>query len=340
MFPKASTDHEEISHLAFSLMNHTREREGDFRHMFSRLLGTTELSKRKLADMKVAVKAKRDDLIMMDNLIRLKERELEDLQTEVNTARSGKLKQSPASVTKIYNPCKPTSLSQTASQPDNASGQTAPRTIDEWSTLKTTTLAEIKVNKTSPKLFPPAPTSLHLKPLASLMNKQHLPRSNILNNFPTREKSASPVLKPVNKKVPAANKRSLAISQLEVQVEEQPREKSLKPNRRGSKVELFLNKKSVVKGKELNKVENMARRESGLSGNGDRQIQAVEVFRSASETCDENVQNQPTPAKMRVGLTKKFKGKLHDLMVVNSNRYVLSVPSLVSIKTEAAIKNV
>jgi len=321
-------------------MNHTKEREGDFRHMFGRLLGTTELSKRKLADMKVAVKAKRDDLIMMDNLIRLKEREVDDLQTEVNSARSGKRKQAPASVTETNGPCKPTSLSQTASQPDMASGQTAPRTLDECSTLKASTLAEIKVNKTSPKLFPSAPTSLHLKPLASLMNKQHLPRSDILNNIPTWEKSTSPVLKPVNKNVPAANKRSLAISQVEVKVEEQRREKSLKPNRRGSVVELPLNKRPVVKGKELNKDENVARRESGLSGNGDCQIQAVQVFRSAPETCDENVQNPPTPAKMRVGLTKNFKGKLHDLMVVNSNRYVLSVPSLVSIKKEVATKNI
>ena len=149
--------------------------------------------------MKVAVKAKRDDLIMMDNLIRLKEREVEDLQTEVNSARSGKLKQSPASVTET---CKPTRLSQTASQPDMALGQTAPRTLDECSTLSTTTMSEIKVNQTSQKLFPPAPTSLHLKPLAALMNKQHLPRSDVLNNFPRREKSTSPVFKPVNKKVP------------------------------------------------------------------------------------------------------------------------------------------
>jgi len=320
-------------------MNHTREREGDFRHMFGRLLGTTELSKRKLADMKVAVKAKRDDLIMMDNLIRLKEREVEDLQTEVNSARAGKQKQLPPSVTEIKSPCKPTSLSQTASQPDMALGQTAPRTLDECSTLSTTTMSEIKVNKTSQKLFPPAPTSLHLKPLAALMNKQHLPRSDVLNNFPRREKSTSPVLKPVNKKVPAATKRSLAISQVEVQVEEQPREKSLKPNRRDPVVELSL-KRPVVKEKEFNKVVTMANRESGLSGNGDCQFKAVQVFRSTPETCDENVQNQPTPAKMRVGLTKNFKGKLHDLMVVNSNRYVLSLPSLVSIKKEVATENI
>ena len=246
-------------------MNHTMEREGHFRHMFGRLLGTTELSKRKLADMKVAVKAKRDDLIMMGNLIRLKEREVEDLQTEVNSARAGKQKQLPPSVTEIKSPCKPTSLSQTASQPDMASGQTAPRTLDECSTLSTTTMSEIKVNKTSQKLFPPAPTSLHLKPLAALMNKQHLPRSDVLNNFPRREKSTSPVLKPVNKKVPAATKRSLAISQIEVQVEEQPREKSLKPNRRDPVVELSL-KRPVVKEKEFNKVVTMANRESGLSG--------------------------------------------------------------------------
>ena len=258
-------DHGEISHLASFLMNHTMEREADFRHMFGRLLGTTELSKRKLADMKVAVKAKRDDLIMMDNLIRLKEREVEDLQTEVNSARAGKQKQLPPSVTEIKSPCKPTSLSQTASQPDMALGQTAPRTLDECSTLSTTTMSEIKVNKTSQKLFPPAPTSLHLKPLASLMNKQHLPRSDVLNNFPRREKSTSPVLKPVNKKVPAATKRSLAISQIEVQVEEQPREKSLKPNRRDPVVELSL-KRPVVKEKEFNKVVTMANRESGLSG--------------------------------------------------------------------------
>ena len=246
-------------------MNHTMEREGHFRHMFGRLLGTTELSKRKLADMKVAVKAKRDDLIMMGNLIRLKEREVDDLQTEVNSARAGKQKQLPPSVTEIKSPCKPTSLSQTASQPDMALGQTAPRTLDECSTLSTTTMSEIKVNKTSQKLFPPAPTSLHLKPLASLMNKQHLPRSDVLNNFPRREKSTSPVLKPVNKKVPAATKRSLAISQIEVQIEEQPREKSLKPNRRDPVVELSL-KRPVVKEKEFNKVVTMANRESGLSG--------------------------------------------------------------------------
>ena len=29
----------------------------------------------------------------------------------------------------------------------------------------------------------------------------------------------------------------------------------------------------------------------------------------------------PQPAKMRVGLTKNFKGKLHDLMIVNSIRF-------------------
>merc|ERR1719192_506239 len=130
-------------------MNHTKEREGDFRHMFGRLLGTTESSKRKLADMKMAVKAKRDDLIMMDNLIKLKEREVEDLQTEVNSARSGKRKQSPASVTEINSPCKATSLSQTISQPDKASGQTAPVTLDECST----TMTGIKDNNTSQKLF-------------------------------------------------------------------------------------------------------------------------------------------------------------------------------------------
>merc|ERR1712013_694699 len=113
------------------------------------------------------------------------------------------------------------------------------------------------------------------------------------------------VLKPANKKVPAAFKRSLAISQVEVQVDEQPREKSLKPNGRDPVVELSLNKRSVVTEKEFNKVETMAKRESGLSGNGDCQFQAVQVFRSTPETCDENVQNQPT---MRVGLTKNFKG--------------------------------
>ena len=79
---------------------------------------------------------------------------------------------------------------------------------------------------------------------------------------------------------------------------------------------------------------------------------------------------------MRVGLTKNFKGKLHDLMVVNRfatftkielehqkcnvvhtcrfyrfkkklhqivltlSRYALSVPSLVSIKKEVANKNI
>jgi len=329
-------DYDEISHLASSLMNHTREREGDFCHIFGPLLGTVELSRRKLADMKVAVKAKRDDLIMMDNLIKLKEREVEDLQTVVNSARSGKRKQSPASVTEINSPCKPTSLSQTASQPDMASAQTAPRTLDEYSTLSATTLAEIKVNKNSKKLFPTAPTPVHLKPVVSLMNKQHLPRSNILNNLPTREKSTSPVSKPVNKEVPAATKRSPAISQVEVQVEGQPREKSLKPNRRGSIVELCLNKRSVVTEEEFIKVENVARRESGPSGNGDCQFQAVQELRSAPETCDENVQNQPKPIKMRVGLTKNFKGKLHDLMVVYSN----SVPSLESIKKEVATKNI
>jgi len=312
-------------------MNHTREREVDFCHMFGPLLGTVELSRGKLADMKVAVKAKRDDLIMMDNLIKLKEREVEDLQTEVNSARSGKRKQSPESVTEINSPCKPTSLSQTASQPDMASAQTAPRTLDECSTL-----AEIKVNKTSKKSFPSAPTSVHLKPVVSLMNKQHLPRSNILNNLPTREKSTSPVSKPVNKEVPAATKRSPAISQVEVQVEGQPREKSLKPNRRGSTVELCLNKRSVVSEEEFIKVENVARKESGPSGNGDCQFQAVQGLRSAPDTCDENVQNQPKPIKMRVGLTKNFKGKLHDLMVVYSNR----VPSLESIKKEVATKNI
>ena len=61
-------------------------------------------------------------------------------------------------------------------------------------------------------------------------------------------------------------KRSLADSKVEVQVEEQPREKSFKPNRRGSIVELSLNKRSDVKGKQLIKVENVARREPGLSG--------------------------------------------------------------------------
>ena len=129
-------DHDEISHLASSLLNHTREREEEFSYLFGRLLGTVELSKRKLADMKVAVKAKRDDLIMMDNLIKLKEREVEDLQIEVNSVRSGKGKQSPASVTEINSPCKPTSLSQTASQPEMASAQSAPRTLDERRTIE------------------------------------------------------------------------------------------------------------------------------------------------------------------------------------------------------------
>jgi len=315
-------------------MNHTRERERDFCYNFAPLLETVELRKQKLADMKGAVKAKRDDLIMMDNLIKLKEREVEDLQTEVNSARSGKLKQLPASVTKINSPCKATSLS--ASQPDMASAQTAPRTLDECSILSATTLAEIRVKKTSQKLFPSAPTSLHLKPVASLKNKQHLPRSNILNKLSTREKSTSPVLKPVNKEAPAANKRSPAISQNDVQVEGQPREKSLKPNRRGSIVELSLNKRSVVTEEELIEVENVDRRESGPSGNGDFQFQAVQVLGSAPKTCVENVQNQPKPIKMRVGLSKNFKGKLHDLMIVYSS----SVPSLESIKKEVVTKNI
>merc|ERR1719209_2679357 len=111
----------------------------------------------------------------------------------------------------------------------SGSGAIAPRTLDECSTSSATTMAEIKVNKTSQKLFPPAPTSLHLKPLASLMNKQHLPRTDIRNNFPTREKSTSPLFKPVNEKVPAVTKRLLAISKVEVQVEEQQREKSTSP---------------------------------------------------------------------------------------------------------------
>ena len=156
MFPKGFTPITPRSATSALLMNHTWEREEDFCYMFGRLLGTVELSERKLAEIKVAVKAKRDDLIMMDNLIKLKEREVEDLQTEVNSARSGKGKQSPASVTKINSPCKPTSFSQTASQPEMASAQGAPRTLDECSTLSAITSAEIKVNNASEKLFPPA----------------------------------------------------------------------------------------------------------------------------------------------------------------------------------------
>ena len=70
-------------YLANYLQKLIDEREGEFRCSFGNLVETVERKKRENAEREGVIKFKRDSMVMLDNLIKMQEKEVENLETLV-----------------------------------------------------------------------------------------------------------------------------------------------------------------------------------------------------------------------------------------------------------------
>ena len=76
-------------YLASSLLRVLDEREEEFHYRYGQVMEPWECLKRDTNKMEEAIKFKRDDLVMMENLIKLKEIDVENLEALVSAAQAG-----------------------------------------------------------------------------------------------------------------------------------------------------------------------------------------------------------------------------------------------------------
>ena len=83
--------------MASSLLKLLEERKEEFHYSFGHLMNSVERLKRENSEREGVIKFKRDSVVMLDNLIRLQEKEVENLETLVSTAKTGGRKYLPIS---------------------------------------------------------------------------------------------------------------------------------------------------------------------------------------------------------------------------------------------------
>jgi len=286
-------------YLASSLLRVLDERKEEFHCSFGQLMDSLERLKRDTNNREGVIKSKRDNIVMLENLIKMKEKEVENLETLVSTAKTGGRKDHimPSVMEPNGNrrlPSAPTSLSlrqffSLSSATSNASSSVSDRRM---------------------------PTS---------------PVSNVFPSVQSDERKVSGAKGFPAKKIARAGK--------EVLIADAPGKKTVKDDKEipgpggltvkevakvGRRVLIadVTGKKTVKYEKDIPgpgglPVKKVAEAEKKDSGAGDVPVRKIPKV-VASEPREHHMKRLPvsTPFKGRVGLIKTFKGKLHDVVIV------------------------
>jgi len=272
-----------LTDLASSVLKLIDERKEEFHYSFGHLVAAVERLKSENAKREGVIKLKRDSMVMLDNLIRMQEKDLENLVTSVNTAKAGGQKELPMPASEVDGTC-------TQNSPVSP-----PRVISQLDTTSRFA-AHILPSPMEPygiHQLPCAPTSLSSRPVETLSAKSHLALPYESSCVPDRgvygavDMSAMKVAKVEKKATEAGDTKKM----LQVGAGDVPAWSA-----------------GEVAVKKMTKAVSSDPKE--------RHTNCVPVS---------------TPFKGRVGLTKNFKGKLHDVMIVNSKkRPSSSSPALLS----------
>jgi len=293
--------------VASSLLKLLEERKEEFHYSFGHLMNSVERLKRENSEREGVIKFKRDSMVMLDNLIRLQEKEVENLETLVSTAKTGGRKYLPISEVDVG--C--TQYSTAVSPPKCFKQPNGDRSLRFAAHIMPSAM-----EPNEDQQLPSAPKSLSLRPFYTLSAINNDSSSVSDRRMPTSPASNVP---PSERKVSGAEGLPMKKVGREVSIADVPGKKIVKDERRISGAGGLTAKK-------------VAKAESQVSGAGDVPVKKTPKA-VASEPREPHTKRLPvsTPFKGRVGLTKNFKGKLHDVMIVE--RPSFSSPALLSMRS-------
>jgi len=279
--------------LASSLLKLLDEKEEEFHHTFGHLEAAVERLKRDNAKREEVIKFKRDNMVMLDNLIRMQEKDVENLKTLVSNAKAGGRKELPLPVSEADLAC---TQNSTVSPPKVSSRP-------DMTPRFAANILPLPIVSNGSHQLPCAPTSLSLRPFHTLSAQSRSVVSNESNSVPDRGVSRTGDM-PARK-----------VAKVEKKASGEDAKKMTKvgagdiPAWKMAKVDRQVSRAGEVPVKKVAKV-------VGLKPEDDHTLSTVSMV--------------STPFKGRVGLTKNFKGKLHNVMIVNSKRPSSSSPALLS----------
>jgi len=283
-----------LTDLASSMLKLIDEGKEQFHYSFGHLVKDVERLKSENAKRDGVIKFKRDSMVMLDNLIRMQEKDLENLVTLVNTANAGGQKESPMPASEVDGNCTQNSTvspPKVLSQPDMT-----PRLAAR--------ILPLPMMPRDGLQLPCALPFLSLRPLETLSAKSCLAVSNRSSSVPDRGVSE------------VGNVPAMKVAKIDMKASEARDSKKMAnvgagdiPARTRSKVDSQVSSAGEVAEKKMSK--------AASSDSMEHRTNCVPVS---------------TPFKGRVGLTKNFKGKLHDVMIVGSKkRPSSSSPALLSV---------
>jgi len=283
-----------LTDLASSVLKLIDVRKDEFHHSFGHLVTAVERLKSENAKREGVIKFKRDSMVMLDNLIRMQEKDLENLVALVNIAKAGGQKELPMPASEVDGNCTQSSTvspPKVFSQPDKA-----PRLAAH--------ILPLPMMPRDGLQLPSALPFLSLRPLETLSAQSHLAVSNGSSSVPDRGVSAVG-------DVPAMN-----VAKIERKASEARDSKKMA---------------NVVAGDILARTRSKVDSQVSSAGKVAEKKMSKAVI-SDSKEHRTNCVPVSTPFNGRVGLTKNFKGKLHDVMIVSSKkRPSSSSPALLSI---------
>jgi len=170
-------------YLASSLQKLLSERKEEFHYSFGKLEDSVERLKRDNSEREGVIKFKRDSMVMLDNLIRMQEKEVENLETLVSTAKTGGRKYLP--ISEVDGAC---TQNSTAVSPPKCFKQ--PNRSLSFAAHSMPSAME----PNDGQQLPSAPTSLSLRPFHTLsaisndsssVSDRRMPTSPVSNDFPS-----------------------------------------------------------------------------------------------------------------------------------------------------------
>ena len=159
--------------LASSLMNLLDEREEEFHYTFGHLMKSVERLRRENAKKEGVIKFKRDSMVMLDNLIRMEEKDVEKLKTLVSTAKADGQKALPMPVSEADLAC----TQNTAVSPPKVFSR--PNMTPKFAANIPSPLPRMLNGSHQLQC---APTSLSLRPFHTLSAQSHLAMSHESNS--------------------------------------------------------------------------------------------------------------------------------------------------------------
>ena len=270
-------------YLASSLLQLIEEREEEFHSRFGHLMGHVQKLKRENDKNKEKIKTKRDDVIMLGNLIRMQEKVVENLKTSIRTERANGWTELPKSVSEDDEPC----IQNNAVNPPKVFLQ--PDRVPKFAKQATTS--------NYVQQLPNRPTTLTLKPIFSLTAQPHSTTSKDSKRMPEpdRRMPAGPVSIDATNVQPDVRRASTA---------RDPKKKKKKTN--NEKV------KAAVEARY---------RARYVPSIADSVSTSYLLSRKAGEFS--RIGDISEPSKGSVGLGKTYRGNLHDSAVVSFKRFVV-----------------